>query len=40
MRVVEPNAETWTPNAGSPMIAQVGKGILRTGTEHPFVGVG
>ena len=40
VRVVEPNAETWTPNAGSPMIAQVGKGILRTGTEHPFVGVG
>jgi glutamate synthase domain-containing protein 1 len=40
VRVVEPSAETWTPNAGSPMIAQVGKGILRNGTEHPFVGVG
>ena len=39
VRVVEPNAETWTPNAGSPMIAQVGKGIVRMGTEHPFVGV-
>jgi glutamate synthase domain-containing protein 1 len=40
VRVVEPEAETWTPNAGNPMIAKVGKGIIRTGTEHPFVGVG
>ena len=39
VRVVEPDAETWTPNAGSPMIAQVGKGIVRYGTELPFVGV-
>jgi glutamate synthase domain-containing protein 1 len=39
IRLVEPEAETWVTNAGSPMIAKVGKGILRTGTEHPFQGV-
>ena len=39
VRVVDPDAETWTPNSGNPMIAQVGKGIIRTGTEHPFVEV-
>ncbi len=39
IRLVEPDAETWATNAGSPMIAKVGKGILRTGTEHPFQGV-
>jgi glutamate synthase domain-containing protein 1 len=38
VRVVEPQAETWTPNAGSPMIAQVGSGLIRSGTEHPFQG--
>jgi glutamate synthase domain-containing protein 1 len=36
VRVIEPQAETWTPNAGSPMIAQVGRGLIRSGTEHPF----
>ena len=39
VRVVDQNAETWTPNAGSPMIARVGRGILRDGTEQPFTGV-
>lgn len=39
VRCVDANAETWAPNAGSPMIAEVGKGILRMGTEHPFTGV-
>jgi len=39
VRIVDPDAETWTPNAGSPMVAQVGKGIIRDGTEHPFKGV-
>jgi hypothetical protein len=39
IRLVEPEADTWATNAGSPMIAKVGKGILRTGTEHPFQGV-
>ncbi|MCE5297189.1 MAG: hypothetical protein LLG16_08835 [Euryarchaeota archaeon] len=36
IRIVDETAETWQTNAGSPMIAQVGKGILRYGTEHPF----
>ncbi len=40
VRVVDESAQTWTPNAGSPMVAQVGKGVIRDGTEHPFVGVG
>ena len=39
VRSVDASAETWAPNAGSPMIAEVGKGILRMGTEHPFAGV-
>ena len=39
VRVIDDSAETWTPNAGSPMVAQVGRGIIRDGTEHPFTGV-
>lgn len=39
IRMVEPEAETWTTNAGSPFIAKVGQGIVRNGTEHPFQGV-
>jgi len=39
VRSVDASAETWALNAGSPMIAEVGKGILRMGTEHPFAGV-
>ncbi|MEM0448803.1 MAG: hypothetical protein QW520_03160 [Methanomassiliicoccales archaeon] len=38
VRVVSPNAETWTPNAGSPMVAMAGRGVLRTGNELPFQG--
>ncbi|HSV42284.1 MAG TPA: hypothetical protein VLH13_02615 [Methanomassiliicoccales archaeon] len=38
IRLVEPEADTWEANAGSPMVAQVGKGIIRRGTEHPFQG--
>ena len=38
VRTVEPDAITWTCNAGSPFIAQVGKGIIREGIEHPFEG--
>jgi glutamate synthase domain-containing protein 1 len=40
IRIVDPEAETWVTNAGSPMIAVAGKGIVRNGTEHPFKGVG
>jgi glutamate synthase domain-containing protein 1 len=36
IRVVEPQASTWTPNAGSPLVATVDKGLVRDGTEHPF----
>jgi len=40
VRVVEKDtAETWVGNPGSPMIATVGKGIVRRGTEEPFQGV-
>jgi len=39
IRIVEPDAQTWTPEAGNPFVAVVGKGILRRGTEHPFQGV-
>jgi glutamate synthase domain-containing protein 1 len=39
IRSVDTEAETWTPNAGSPMIAQVGKGVIRAGIEPPFWGV-
>ncbi|MBM4237723.1 MAG: hypothetical protein FJ151_04480 [Euryarchaeota archaeon] len=39
IRAVEPDAETWTPNAGSPVIAQVGKGVVRAGVEPPFWGL-
>lgn len=38
IRAIEPNAETWTPNAGSPAIAQVRNGIIRDGLESPFWG--
>jgi len=39
VRVVEEQATTWVGNPGSPMIAQVGKGLMRKGTEAPFEGV-
>lgn len=39
IRSVDTEAEAWTPNAGSPMIAQVGKGVIRAGIEPPFWGV-
>ncbi|MCG7841269.1 MAG: hypothetical protein MIO87_05070 [Methanomassiliicoccales archaeon] len=39
IRIVDPEAHTWAPNAGNPFVATVGKGILRRGTEHPFLGV-
>jgi glutamate synthase domain-containing protein 1 len=38
IRVVEPDAYTWTPNAGSPLVATVKDGLVRDGTEHPFKG--
>ena len=38
VRTVQPDALTWTCNAGSPFIAQVGKGIIRAGIELPFEG--
>ena len=39
IRIVDLEANTWAPNAGNPFVASVGKGILRRGTEHPFLGV-
>ncbi|QLH74636.1 MAG: hypothetical protein HPY73_03670 [Methanomassiliicoccales archaeon] len=36
IRMVDETARTWQTNAGSPFVAQVGKGILRDGSEHPF----
>jgi len=39
VRVVEEQANTWVGNPGNPMIAQVGKGLVRKGTEAPFEGV-
>jgi hypothetical protein len=39
VRIVEEDAETWVGNPGSPMIATVGKGLVRRGTEAPFKGV-
>jgi glutamate synthase domain-containing protein 1 len=39
VRIVQSAAETWVGNPGSPMIAQVGAGIVRRGNEEPFKGV-
>lgn len=39
VRIVDQDANTWVGDPGSPMIAQVGKGLLRHGTERPFEGV-
>jgi glutamate synthase domain-containing protein 1 len=39
IRIVEPEAKTWAPEAGNPFIAVVGKGMVRRGTEPPFLGV-
>lgn len=39
VRVVHDVAETWETNPGSPMIAKVGEGVVRRGTEEPFRGV-
>lgn len=39
MRIVEPDARTWAPEAGNPLVAIVGKGVIRRGTEDPFLGV-
>ena len=39
IRVLDKDAVTWVPDAGSPMIAQVGKGVVRRGTEQTFKGV-
>ena len=40
IRIVESDAaETWVGNPGSPMIAKVGVGLVRRGTEEPFKGV-
>ncbi|MBN1109303.1 MAG: hypothetical protein JXA45_00950 [Methanomassiliicoccales archaeon] len=39
IRIVEPEASTWAPEAGNPFVATVGKGIVRRGTENPFQGV-
>jgi len=39
VRIVDSTASTWVANPGSPMIAKAGQGILRRGTEGPFIGV-
>jgi len=39
MRIVEPDARTWAPEAGNPLIAVAGRGVIRRGTEDPFLGV-
>jgi glutamate synthase domain-containing protein 1 len=39
VRVVDDDAETWIGNPGNPMIAKVGEGLVRRGTEEPFKGV-
>jgi glutamate synthase domain-containing protein 1 len=39
MRIVEPGARTWAPEAGNPLVAIVGKGVIRRGIEDPFLGV-
>lgn len=39
IRAVDTKAKTWTADAGSPVIAQRGTGLIRTGLEHPFKGV-
>jgi len=36
IRVVQDAAETWEADPGSPMIAKVGEGVVRRGTEGPF----
>jgi len=38
VRVVEEEATTWVGDPGSPMIVEVGKGLVRKGTEAPFEG--
>lgn len=37
--VVDDSSKTWVGNPGSPMIAKVGEGLIRRGTEEPFKGV-
>jgi len=39
IRIVEPEARTWAPEAGNPFIAVTGKGVLRRGIEPSFQGV-
>lgn len=39
IRIVDNDAYTWVTNPGNPMIARVGEGIVRYGTEKPFEGV-
>ena len=39
IRAVDIKAKTWTADAGSPVIARTGKGLVRSGLEHPFKGV-
>lgn len=39
IRAVDTRADTWTADAGSPVIAASGKGVVRSGLEHPFEGV-
>lgn len=39
IRTLDNDAYTWVTNPGNPMIARVGEGIVRYGTEEPFAGV-
>lgn len=38
IRIADNDAYTWVTNPGNPMIARVGEGIIRYGTERPFEG--
>lgn len=38
IRIADDDAYTWVTNPGNPMIARVGEGIIRYGTEKPFEG--
>lgn len=39
IRNVDENVRTWVTNPGNPMIARVGEGIIRYGTERHFEGI-
>ena len=38
IKSVQPDAEIWATRAGNPAIVKVGEGIVRRGTEAPFLG--